>query len=130
MEIYKSLGDLMMDSLHHHLEYRPKEAAAALKAKELAKTLFKRAKAAQEQLFFTTEPKDMYFMWSDLKWQTGLFPPEEPKQSEKTRKEVQQWLAMMGGTPHLIDEALKKANLGYNWDPESKTTWEQEAADQ
>lgn len=125
-EIYKSLGSLMMDSIRHHLEYRPKEAIALLRAKELAKTVLKRAKAAQEQLFFTAEPKDRYFLWSDLKWQTGLYPPEEPKVSAKAQKEARQWLNMMGGTPKLVDLALKEANLGYNWDPEAPITWEQE----
>ena len=117
----------MTDSFRHLVENRPKEAIAQLKAKTLAETVLKRARAAMEQLYMTAETDaDRDTLWSDLKWQTGLFPPEEPKQSEKTRKEVQQWLAMMGGTPHLIDAALKKANLAYNWDPECEMTWEQE----
>lgn len=128
-EIYKSLGDLMMDSLHHHLEYRPKEAAAALKARELAKTLFKRAKAAQEQLFFTTEPKDMYFMWSDLKWQTGLYPQEEPKVSAKAQKEARQWLNMMGGETTLIMSVLRENRLGWHWNPDDPAEWSQEEED-
>ena len=117
----------MTDSFRHLVENRPKEAIAQLKANSLAENVLKRARTAMEQLYMTAETDaDRDTLWSDLKWQTGLFPPEEPKQSEKARKEVNQWLATLGGMPHLIDAALKKANLGYTWDPEFPVTWEQE----
>ena len=125
-EIYRSLGSLMTDSIRHLLENRPKELIALLKREELGSTVLKRAKAAQEQLFMTAEPKDRYFLWSDLKWQTGLYPPEEPKISETAQTEARKWLATMGGTPKLVDKALKEANLGYNWDPENPEEWTEE----
>ena len=124
---WNSLGGLMTDSIRHLLENRPKELIAQLKAKELAKTVLKRAKAAMEQLYMTAETEaDRDMLWSDLKWQTGLFPPEEPKTSEATQAEARKWLNMMGGTPKLVDLALKEANLGYNWDPENPEAWTEE----
>ena len=125
-EIYRSLGDLMHDSLQHHLNYRPKETIAMLKAKELGRTLLNRAKAAQEQLFMTAPQEDRYFMWSDLKWQSGLYPVEEPKISEKAQKEARQWLDLMGGPWKVLEQALEEANLAWNWDPEVPTTWKEE----
>ena len=124
---WNSLGGLMTDSIRHLLENRPKELIALLKAKELAKTVLKRARAAMEQLYMTAETEaDRDTLWSDLKWQTGLFPPEEPKTSATTQAEARKWLAMMGGTPKLVDQALKAANLGYNWDPDNPEAWTEE----
>ena len=128
---WNSLGGLMTDSIRHLMENRPKEAVALLKAKELAKTVLKRAKTAMEQLYMTAETEaDRDTLWSDLKYQSGLYPPEEPKTSETAHREAQQWLQMMGGTPKLVDAALKEANLGYNWEPDFPQTWEQEEAEQ
>ena len=128
---WDSLGSLMTDSIRHLMENRPKETIALLKAKELAKMVLKRAKAAMEQLYMTAETEaDRDTLWSDLKWQTGLYPQEEPKTSETTQREAKQWLQMMGGTHKLVDEALKEANLGYNCEPDFPQTWEQEEADQ
>jgi len=127
---YDCLGDLITDSYRHILEFRPKEAIAQLKAGTLFKTIRDRAKAAQIQLYHAAETEtDRVFLWSDLKWQTGLFPPEEPKVSEKAQKEAQQWLHAMGGPYKMMDEALKEANLAYRWNPEFPETWEEEQAE-
>ena len=128
---YESLGVLMTDSARHLLENRPKEAIALLKSGTLFKTVLNRAKQAQLQLFVTAETDvDRANLWSDLKWQTGLFPPEEPKIGEATQKEARRWLRTMGGEATLLDAALKAANLGYNWNPSNRVTWEQENAEQ
>ena len=124
---WNSLGGMMTDSIRHLLENRPKELIALLKREELTSTVLKRAKSAMEQLYMTAETEaDRDMLWSDLKWQTGLFPPEEPKTSETTQAEARKWLNMMGGTPKLVDMALKEANLGYNWDPENPEAWTEE----
>ena len=129
-EIYRSLGDLMLDGLRHHLKYRPKETANLLRQGLMGQTLLNRAKAAQEQLFLTVEPEDRKFMWSDLQWQSGLYPPEEPKVSEKAEREAQQVLELKGGGQGamytILEEALAKSNLGWNWNPASQTTWQEE----
>lgn len=128
---YESLGVLMTDSARHLLENRPKEAIALLKSGTLFKTVLNRAKQAQLQLFVTAETDvDRANLWSDLKWQTGLFPPEEPKIGEAAQKEARRWLRTMGGEATLLDAALKAANLGYNWNPSNRVTWEQENAEQ
>lgn len=124
---YDSLGTLMNLGLRHRLEYRPKEAIAKLKAGTLFKEMMETAKHAQEQLYASAETDaDMAFLWSDLKWESGLFPPEEPKVTEKAQKEARQWVTATGGWQPLLDKTLKEANLGYCWNPSNRVSWTEE----
>lgn len=127
---YENLGTLITQGVLHHLEYRPREAIAKLKAGTLFKEMLETAKQAQTQLYATAAKEDRAFMWSDLKWQTGLFPPEEPNTSEKATREAHRCLSEAGSMWRLKDRVLKEANLSENWNPSNPESWEEWMAGQ
>ena len=128
---YENLGDLIRQGVRHHLEYRPKEAIAKLKAGTLFQEMMESAKHLQEQVWWSAETEaDRAFLYSDLKWGSGLFTEEEPKRSAKAQREARQWLDTLGGETTLLEKALQEANLAYSWSPWNRETWEEETARQ
>lgn len=128
---YENLGDLIRQGVRHHLEYRPKEALARLKDGTLFPVMLERAKMLQQELWQAAETEaDRAFLYSDLKWGSGLFTEEEPKRSAKAQREARQWLDTLGGETTLLEKALQEANLAYSWSPWNRETWEAETARQ
>ncbi len=127
---WDALGSLMLAGLRHTVEFMPTRVTEKAKAGTLGRDLLQMARDAQLKVCGSAETDtDRYFLWSDLRWETGLFPPEHAN-GPKNRKLAEQWVAMLGGEYELVDRALKEANLGYTWSPENQVTWEEEQAEQ
>lgn len=123
---WDSLGSLMLAGLRHTIEFMPGLVTERAKAGTLGRDLLQMAQNAQLSLYGSAETdEDRYFLWSDMRWETGLFPPEHAN-GPKNQRLAKQWVKTLGGQYEVVEKALKEADLGHNWNPENRIGWKEE----
>ena len=131
MAMYDSLGTLMRETLTAYRNCDPQLLLQHLDAKDAGRWLLKKCKGAMVNLYsveFPAKPSNPSAMdawranyWNDAKYEMLLPNYTKPADKEILKKVQFQLKAQ----PNLVDDALREANLGDNWNPEHQTPYSQ-----
>lgn len=121
----ETLGELAERMVLYWTAHEPQTALKWLKECRLGDRLIEIA-MSNLSLVHSMGVNDMQrtCLWSDMMsaGELGVFPPETESADEETRNQVYELLRKQG--PRLVDEALQRANLGYDWTPEYPTKYQ------
>ena len=127
MAMYDSLGSLMKETLQSYQGCNPQALLEGLES-EGGRWLLKKAQAAQRYLYgmfpeMEYPKKDAYLanFWSDLKYEV-LHPNAVTPAGRGTRVKLSR---LVKDEDKLVDDALREANLGYDWNPDRQTPYSQ-----
>ena len=124
MSSYANLGTLMKETIQAYRGCDPQAMLEGLE-KEGGSWLLKKCQGAQRELYGMFEEmeyprKDAYLanFWSDLKYEL-LFPNyvKRPKGPVMSKLNL-----LLKDEDKLIQDALKEANVTYNWNPDRQET--------
>ena len=120
MSMYDSLGSLMRQALTAYRNCDPQLLLQHLEKRDAGTWLLNMAKGAQISLYTTTENEaQRAFLWSETKYDS-LFPNYTKSADRETVKKLNYHLRTQG---NIVDEALKAANLGDDWNPDNPTPY-------